>query len=373
MRIGITCYPTFGGSGVVATELGKLLSERGHDIHFIALDIPFRLRSFDGKFRFHEVEVVTYPLFEFNQPYALNLAAKMSEVIEYQKLDILHVHYAIPHSISAILARQITKKPVKIITTLHGTDITVVGNDPCFIPVTQFGINESDGVTAVSNYLKEETEKAFDIDREIEVIHNFISPDFNIMKDTEKLKREYAPDGEKILSHISNFRPVKNIEIIIEVFAGILKRFKAKLLMIGDGPERGKAEKLCRELGICEHTVFLGKQAQIQDYLSISDLFISASETESFGLSVLEAMSCGIPVIAPRVGGIPEVVISGENGYLIEDHDIDVFINAASEILGDKNLHKNFSDSCIERVRSQFSFDQIVSEYEQFYKKILES
>ncbi len=367
MRIGITCYSTYGGSGVVATELGKHLANRGHEIHFISSDLPFRLRSFNGKFQFHEVEVVTYPLFEYHQPYALNLAAKMSEVITYQELDILHVHYAIPHSISAILARQITKRQVKVVTTLHGTDITIVGNEPAFLPVTQFGINESDGVTAVSRYLSDETYKEFDISKNIEVIHNFVDTNIFARRPNKELYEKYAPDKESLITHLSNFRPVKQVDSVIKVFAKILERVKAKLLLIGDGPERGKAEKMCRELGICDHTIFLGKRIEVEEFLSISDLLISASETESFGLSILEAMSCGVPVISSNTGGVPEIIIEGEQGFLLDPDDIAGFADAGIEILTNRSLQDTLSKSGSARAREFFDSKIVVPRYEKFY------
>lgn len=372
MRIGITCYPTYGGSGVVATELGKHLATKGHEVHFIASDIPFRLHSFDGKFIFHEVKVVNYPLFEYHQPYALNLAAIMSEVITYQKLDILHVHYAIPHSISAYLARQITKYPVKIITTLHGTDITVVGNEPEFLPVTQFGIEESDGVTAVSKFLRDETYKTFDIKNDIEVIYNFVDSPKEPRQSDSPLRIKYAPNGEKIITHISNFRPVKRVEFIIEIFSKILKSMPAKLLLIGDGPDRGKAEKMCRELGICDHTIFLGKHAEIEHLLAISDLSLYASETESFGLSILESLNCGVPVISSRVGGVPEVLENEKQGFLIELNDIDGFAEAGIEILKNDKLWEEMSQNGIKRARDFFDSSIIVPQYENYYRKVLD-
>ena len=371
MRIGITCYPTYGGSGVTATELGKFLVKRGHEIHFIAVDIPFRLQSFEGEFLFHEVKVVTYPLFEYNQPYALNLAAKMSEVITYRKLDILHVHYAIPHSISAYLARQITHQPVKIITTLHGTDITVVGNEPAFLPIIRFGIDESDGVTAVSQYLCDKTYKTFDIKKDIKVIHNFVDTERFAYKPDSKLKSKFAPGGEKIITHVSNFRPVKRLDNVIRIFGGILEKVRAKLMLIGDGPERGKAEKMCRELDICDHTIFMGKQPDVHDFLSISDLLICASENESFGLSVLEAMSCGVPVIASNVGGIPEIVVNEQQGFLLEPSDIDGFARAGIEILSNEALQKRMRMAGTDRAKNYFDAEKIVPLYEKYYNTVL--
>ncbi len=372
MKIGITCYPSYGGSGVVATELGKFLSGRGHEVHFITSSVPFRLHSFKGQIYFHEVKVVTYPLFE-HQPYALNLAAKMSEVITYNKLDILHVHYAIPHAISAYLAKEITDRDVKIVTTLHGTDISVVGNDPGFLPVTKFGIEQSDGVTAVSNALYKMTLDELDVKNNIEVIHNFIDPDVFKRNENSELKKKIAPNNEKILVHISNFRPVKRIDEIIKLFANIVRQIPCKLMLIGDGPERGKAEKTCRDLNICDHTVFLGKQNAIPDYLSVADLLICASANESFGMTILEAMSCGVPVVAYEVGGIPEIIQHGNQGYMIPDLHTELFVNACVKILRDDKLHKEMSLSGIDRAGNYFSADTIVTKYENYYEKILNS
>ncbi len=373
MRIGITCYATYGGSGVIATELGKYLANRGHEIHFISSDLPFRLRSFNGKFLFHEVEVVTYPLFEYHQPYALNLAAKMSEVITYKKLDIMHVHYAIPHSISAILARQITNSPAKVITTLHGTDITIVGNEPAFLPVTRFGINESDGVTAVSQFLSDQTYETFDIKKNIRVIHNFVDTEKFTRRPDRELKEKYAPDNEFIVTHLSNFRPVKRVDTVIETFSKILEKVKVKLLLIGDGPERGKAEKMCRELGICDHTIFLGKRLEVEDFLSISDLLISASVVESFGLSILEAMSCGVPIISSNSGGVPEIIVDGEQGFLIKPEDVGGFADAGIEILRKQSLRQSMSKSGSARARALFDVNSIGPQYEQYYNEIYDS
>ncbi len=370
MRIGITCYPTFGGSGIIATELGKYLARNGHEVHFISSAVPFRLQTFDGRIFYHEVEEVTYPLFK-HQPYALNLAAKLSEVITYQKLDILHAHYAIPHSISAYLAKQITDEPVKIITTLHGTDITVVGKDPAFLPITRFGINESDGVTAVSHFLKNQTLSEFFINNNIKVIHNFIDTKLFSRKKNTELRRKFASDNEKILIHISNFRPVKRIDTSIEIFARIREKVPAKFILIGDGPERGLAEQKCRELSICDHTFFMGKQSCINDYLSISDLLISTSETESFGMSILEGISCGVPAIASDIGGIPEIIDDGVEGYLIPKDDIQGFADAGIRILQDDGLLKRMRKAGEERAGKYFDSSIIIPRYEQYYDEIL--
>ncbi len=372
MRIGITCYSSYGGSGVVATELGKNLSKKGHEVHFITSSVPFRLHSFEGQIYFHEVKVVTYPLFE-HQPYALNLAAKMSEVIKYNKLDVLHVHYAIPHAISAYLAKQLNGGGVKIITTLHGTDITVVGSDPAFLPVTEFGIEQSDGVTSVSKALYESTMKEFNITRPIEVIHNFIDINEFYRRANPEMRKRIAPNGEKILVHISNFRPVKRVDEIVKLFARIQKVVPSKLMLIGDGPERGKAEKSCRDLGICDHTVFLGKQNAIPELLSVADLSVCASENESFGMTILEAMSCGVPVVAYKVGGIPEIIKDGKQGFMITDNDSDKFVESCVRILTNDDLHAKLAKSGVERAGSEFASDVIIPKYEAFYRKIVES
>jgi len=372
MRVGITCYPTYGGSGVIATELGKFLIKRGYQVHFIASSLPFRLQQYDGQYFFHEVEVNQYPLFDFHQSYALNLAAKMCEVITYQNLDILHVHYAIPHSISAVLAREITAIPVKVVTTLHGTDITIVGSEPAFLPVTRFGIDKSDGVTAVSQFLRNQTVKLFSVSKSIEVIYDFVDTEVFVPKKNNELRKKISPHNEKIIIHISNFRPVKRVEKVVEIFSRIVNVFPAKLLLIGDGPDRGKAEKLSRDFGISDHTMFLGKQADVQDFLAVSDILLSASSSESFGLSLLEAMSCGVPVVASLVGGIPEVVLDEQQGFLIELDDIDGFVQAAIELLSNEKIHQKMSRAGRERAQTYFDTKQIVPIYEQLYRNILQ-
>ena len=358
--------------GVIATELGKYLAEEGHEVHFVSSEVPFRLKMHTGKIFFHEVDVVTYPLFE-HQPYALNLAAKLSEVITYRKLDILHAHYAIPHSISAYLAKQITDVPVKVVTTLHGTDITVVGNDPAFLSITKFGIDESDGVTAVSDYLRHQTEVSFHTHKKIEVIHNFIDTSLFRRNGDTSLRKRFAPDGEKIMIHISNFRPVKRVDFAIEVFARLRKELPVTFILIGDGPERSKAERKCRELGICEFTHFLGKQSNINDYLSVADLLICPSETESFGMSILEGMSCGVPAIASDVGGIPEIIENGNQGYLIEMNDVQGFTEAGMRILTDESLHAGMAGRGVRTAQERFDTNTIIPQYERFYRELLEN
>ncbi len=308
MKIGITCYPTYGGSGVVATELGIELAARGHEIHFISYAMPIRLSEAHERIYFHEVEVTSYPLFD-HPPYTLALATRMYEVAEEASLDLLHVHYAIPHSVSALLARMMSqRKRLPFITTLHGTDITLVGNDRSYLPITRFSIEESDGVTAISNYLRDRTIHDFDIKRAIEVIPNFVNCDLYMRCPDQSARERWAKNGEPILMHLSNFRPVKRITDVVEIFAQVRAKIPAKLVMMGDGPDRGSAEFLVRKKGLSKDVFFLGKQDRVQEKLGLADLFLLPSEEESFGLAALEAMACEVPVIATNVGGLPEVV-----------------------------------------------------------------
>src|SRR5580698_3854261 len=323
MKIGITCYPTYGGSGVVATELGMELAARGHEIHFISYAPPIRLTDTNERIQFHEVEISSYPLFD-HAPYALSLAVKMMQVAEAEGLDLLHVHYAIPHSVSALLARMMAApKPLPFITTLHGTDITLVGNDRSFLPITKFSIEQSDGVTAISHYLKQRTIEEFDIKRPIEVIPNFVNCDLYCRKPNPILRAEWAPDGEPILMHLSNFRPVKRLTDVIEIFATVREKMRAKLILIGDGPDRGAAEYIVRKKNLSKDVFFMGKQDRVQEKLGLGDLFLLPSEIESFGLAALEAMASEMPVIATDVGGLPEVVKHGVDGYLIPVRDVE--------------------------------------------------
>ena len=323
MKIGIVLYPTFGGSGVVATELGKALAKKGHEIHFITYSQPVRLGAFTENVFYHEVSVSDYPLFDF-QPYETELASKMVDVVKYEKLDLIHVHYAIPHASAAFMAKQILKTQgitIPYVTTLHGTDITLVGRDPSFEPVITFCINESDAVTAVSESLKKDTLKHFNVKNEITVVPNFIALDKK--RSDSKINRGlYASADEKIVSHISNFRKVKRVEDVIRVFAETIKKVPSKLLFVGDGPERYGCEQLCRELSLCEHILFLGKIRDTSDVLAISDAFLLPSETESFGLAALEAMSMGVPVVSSNSGGIPEVNENGFSGFLSDVGDV---------------------------------------------------
>src|SRR6476661_1493719 len=329
MKIGITCYPTYGGSGVVGTELGIELAQRGHEVHFIAYQQPIRLNTKQPRIFFHEVTVSQYPLFEY-PPYDLALATRMAEVAEIYNLDILHVHYAIPHSVSALLARQMLaaqangkSRKLPFVTTLHGTDITIVGADRSYLPVTRYAIEQSDGVTAISHYLKQVTVKEFEIRNHIEVIYNFVNCDVYCRgENASELKQEYAPNGERLLLHLSNFRPVKRVTDCIEIFDRVRKQIPSKLLMIGDGPDRSRAEWLAVQKGIHNDVIFLGKQEQVQEKLALCDIMLLPSELESFGLAALEAMACEVVPIATRVGGVPEVIEHGLNGYMADVGDV---------------------------------------------------
>ena len=378
MKIGISCYPTYGGSGVVATELGKCLAEEGHEIHFISYAMPTRLSSFLSNIFYHEVEVGTYPLFDFPL-YSLALASKMVEVAKYYEVNLFHVHYAIPHATSAYLAKEILKSDnkspidVKIITTLHGTDITLVGLEPSFMHTVKFSIEKSDGVTAVSNYLKEKTISNYKINKDIEVIPNFVDTEKykRISNDcTIRLKNQIAPGGEKIIAHTSNFRPVKRVKDVIRIFEQINKQVPSRLLMIGDGPERSECERLALELNIFDSIRFVGKQDSLVEFLSISDLFLLPSQTESFGLAALEAMSCGVPVISTSIGGIPEINIHAETGYIAEIGDIERMVRYGIELLTNEKKYFLFSKNA--RLQAlKYDEKKIVPLYESFYEKVL--
>ena len=378
MNIGITCYPTYGGSGVIATELGKSLAERGHKVHFITYALPMRLTGIghleseyiDNIF-YHEVEMSTYPLFEFPL-YSMALTSKMVEVSRFEKLDIIHAHYAIPHATSAVLAKQILKDDVKIITTLHGTDITLVGLEPSFEPLMKFSIEASDGVTAVSKFLKDETIDNFGVEKEIEVIHNFVDTQIFRPVDSRNLRRLLAPNGEKLLIHISNFREVKRVKDAIKAFKLVLDAgVKAKFLLVGDGPDRGECQVLARELGIWQQTRFLGKQSELASILSASDVFLIPSGNESFGLSALEAMACGVPVVSSDVGGLPELNVDGETGYIVKMGDVDALAASILSILNDDKLHKAMSRAAITRATGKFAKERIVPQYEAAYERAL--
>ncbi len=357
---------------MVATELAKGLANRGHNLHIISYAQPARLDSFRTDITYHEVDLSTYPLFEY-PPYDLALANMMVNLIQHANLEVLHVHYAIPHATSAYLAKQILngKAPkVPVITTLHGTDITLIGSDPTYKQVVDFSINQSDGVTAVSEYLKNETYRLFDIKKEIKVIPNFIDLERFKKSKKEHFKKAICPDGEKIITHVSNFRKVKRVADVVAAFDQVLKNgVKAKLLMVGDGPERAKAEKKCRELKMCDHVRFLGKQEQVEEVLSVSDLFMIPSGSETFGLAALEAMSCSVPVVSSNIGGLPEVNIHGETGFLCELGDIECLGSCATKILTDEKLHAKMAASARKRAET-FELDKIVTVYEEYYEEI---
>jgi N-acetyl-alpha-D-glucosaminyl L-malate synthase BshA len=378
MKIAIVCYPTYGGSGVVATELGKFLAMRGHEIHFVSYAIPSRLSVFIDNIFYHEVEMYNYPLFEFPL-YSIALASKLVEVVKFNEIDLIHAHYAIPHATSAYLAREIIKseleckKDIKVVTTLHGTDITLVGLEPSFLNTMKFSIEQSDGVTAVSNFLKDKTKSAYSIRKEIEVIPNFIDINKYIRSDTGELKnvkKHIAPEEEKIITHTSNFRPLKRVQDVIKIFNEIKKKVPSKLMLIGDGPERSDCERLARELEISDCVKFMGKQDSIPDLLSISDLFLLPSQSESFGLAALEAMSCSVPVISSSIGGLPELNLHGETGYIAEMGDIERMAKYSIEILSDDKKYKVFSRNARKRAM-QFDSEKIIVQYENYYKKIL--
>lgn len=374
MNIGIVCYPTFGGSGVVATELAKVLAQKGHKIHILSYAKPARLETLSASITYHEVAINSYPLFEY-PPYALALASQMVNLIEYENLDLLHVHYALPHATSAYLAKQIMAekaKKVPIVTTLHGTDITLVGSDPSYKHVVEFSIDKSDGVTAVSEYLKNETYDRFDIKQSIRVIPNFIDLDRFQKSNKSHFKKAICPDDEKVVVHVSNFRKVKRVPEVVTVFDRILKHgIKAKLLLVGDGPDRQRAEQQCRDLGICEHVRFLGKLEQVEEVLSIADLFLIPSGSETFGLAALEAMSCSVPVISSDIGGLPEVNIHGETGFICDLDDVDCMAKNAFEILTNETLHNEMSLNARKRAEL-FNQDYVVEQYEEFYKEVSE-
>ncbi|MGE6258816.1 N-acetyl-alpha-D-glucosaminyl L-malate synthase BshA [Heyndrickxia sporothermodurans] len=371
LKIGITCYPTVGGSGVIATELGKFLAERGHEIHFITSSIPFRLNKMYHNIYFHQVEVNQYSVFQY-PPYDIALASKMAEVIKREKLDILHVHYAMPHAVCAILGKQMAGSDVKIVTTLHGTDITVLGYDPSLTDAIRFGIEKSDFVTAVSKALVHQTYELIHPRKEIETIYNFIDERIYRKTDSIHLRNEYGiASDEKILIHVSNFRHVKRVPDVVKVFAKIKENIKAKLLLVGDGPEMTIICKLVNDLNLREHVLFLGKQDNLEELYSISDLMLLLSEKESFGLVALEAMACGVPCIGTNIGGIPEVIIDHENGFICELGDVDNIADKALSLLLDEKLHQEFSKNAMNSVHERFMSNKIVDQYENIYYKLL--
>lgn len=373
MRIGIVCYPTYGGSGVLATELGKALADKGHMVHFITYQQPVRLNGFHANIYYHEVQVPTYPLFDF-PPYESALSSTMVDVILNQKLDLLHVHYAIPHASTAYMAQQIVAKQgihIPFITTLHGTDITLVGKDKTYAPVVTFSINESNAITAVSNNLRDETFKFFPIEKDISVIYNFVDTARFARKELPHFRQAIAPNGEKILLHVSNFRKVKRVPDVVKVFKQVRDVMPAKLLLVGDGPDRPSIECMCRELGICDDVRFVGKQEQLEDVMSISDLFILPSEYESFGLAALEAMASQVPVLSSNAGGLPEINIEGETGYSSAVGDVNSMAANAIKILQDPALLEHLRKGALKQA-SRFHIDNIIPQYEALYESVLQ-
>jgi N-acetyl-alpha-D-glucosaminyl L-malate synthase BshA len=371
MRIGISCYPTYGGSGVVATELAMALAAGGDEVHVISYALPSRLLLVDPKLSYHEVVVPRYPLFEY-PPYSEALATKMVEVARYHELDLMHVHYAVPNAVSAVLAREILRpRPLKVVTTLHGTDITLVGNDPNYVETTRYGIEQSDAVTAVSASLRRQTIEQLAVSNAIEVVPNFIDP--RRYEEARRLPgaRRWARPGEKLLVHISNFRPVKRVLDVVEVFQRVRRKLPARLLFVGDGPERGKVEQRCRQCGDCDDIVFIGNLPLVEEVLVGADLFLLPSETESFGLAALEALSCEVPVIASRAGGLPEVVRDGENGFLLPVGDVEGMARAALSLLEDPDRHRAFAQASRRWAVERFDQAAIVARYRSIYERTL--
>jgi len=372
MRIGIVCYPTFGGSGVLATELGKALAQKGHMVHFITYQQPVRLTGFIPNIFYHEVQVPTYPLFDY-PPYETALASTMVDVIKNNDLDLLHVHYAIPHASAAYMAKKILEKEGKtipVITTLHGTDITLVGRDKTYAPVVAFSINQSDGITAVSENLRDETYKTFAIEKEIEVIYNFVDVARFTRKPIDAFKKVIAPNGERILMHASNFRKIKRVQDVVKIFHEVHKELPSKLLFVGDGPERQMAEELSRSLGVCDDVRFVGKQEQMEDILAIADLFLLTSDYESFGLAALEAMASGVPVVSTNAGGLKEIMIQGKTGFMADIGDVKSMSRHALDILQDDEVLKTFKMNAAAHAK-KYDISNIVPVYEKLYERFL--
>lgn len=369
MKIGMICYPSYGGSGVVATELGEYLADRGHEVHFISYERPFRMRGFHRNLYLHEVEVFDYPLFKF-PPYSIALASTIADVVRTHDLDILHAHYAIPHAVSAYLARQMLRRQgIPIVTTLHGTDITILGNDRQFFEITRFCLEESDGVTAVSESLREETRELFGIGH-VEAIYNFIDPEVYKREANPCFRAFFANPEDRLIVHTSNFRPVKRVLDVVKIFAGINREVPSHLLLIGDGPDRLAAQHLAQDLGIGQRVHFLGKQECVVQLLSLADLFLLPSEKESFGLAALEAMACEVPVVATTTGGVPEVVQDGVTGYLAPVGDVETMTAMAVGLLQDRELHGRMANAARERAAGEFHVDKIVAQYEEYYRRI---
>ncbi|GLI07213.1 glycosyl transferase [Paenibacillus tyrfis] len=371
LKIGITCYPTLGGSGVVATELGKLLAEKGHEVHFITHSMPFRLGKFDRNIFYHEVEVNDYYVFKY-PPYDLSLASKLAQVVKLEGLDLLHVHYAIPHAVCALLAKQMVGPELKVVTTLHGTDITVLAQDESLSDLIRYAINQSDAVTAVSQDLIQETRQLLGIEKPIDLAYNFVDKRVYYPREVASLRKEFAHPDEKILIHISNFRPVKRVTDVVDIFDRVRKEVPSRLLFVGEGPELSKVLCKVKELGLLDRVTFCGKQDDVAQLLSLADLMLLPSEKESFGLVALEAMACGVPTIASNAGGIPELITHGETGYLADIGDVEQMAAYAIALLKDESLYKKTVDACLYRARYTFCNDLITRQYEELYYRVLE-
>ncbi|SFJ59194.1 N-acetyl-alpha-D-glucosaminyl L-malate synthase BshA [Thermoflavimicrobium dichotomicum] len=372
MRIGITCYPSHGGSGVVATELGKLLAERGHHIHFITYDMPFRLGNFHQNIWYHGVEANRYAVFKY-PPYDLSLASRMAQVAKTYQLDLLHVHYAVPHAVAAVLAKQMVGDHLKVVTTLHGTDISVLGEDESLRDIICFGINQSDMVTAVSDSLVQLTEEKLAVNKEIKRIYNFVDRRVFYPRNVSRLREKYLQADEKILLHISNFRPVKRLEDVVAIFDRVQKEVPARLMLVGEGPEMTKVVSLAEKLNLTSKIIFLGKQDEVAQLISLADLLLLPSEKESFGLVALEAMACGVPTVGSNAGGIPEVVEHGKTGFLADVGDVEAMANYAIELLQNESLYHDFSQKGLERVEEKFCGQKIAAEYEELYQQVMDS
>ncbi|KEQ26060.1 N-acetyl-alpha-D-glucosaminyl L-malate synthase BshA [Paenibacillus tyrfis] len=370
LKIGITCYPTLGGSGVVATELGKLLAEKGHEVHFITHSMPFRLGKFDRNIFYHEVEVNDYYVFKY-PPYDLSLASKLAQVVKLEELDLLHVHYAIPHAVCALLAKQMVGPELKVVTTLHGTDITVLAQDESLSDLIRYAINQSDAVTAVSQDLIQETRQLLGIEKPIDLAYNFVDKRVYYPREVASLRKEFAHPDEKILIHISNFRPVKRVTDVVDIFDRVSKEVPSRLLFVGEGPELSKVLCKVKELGLLDRVTFCGKQDDVAQLLSLADLMLLPSEKESFGLVALEAMACGVPTIASNAGGIPELITHGETGYLADIGDVEQMAAYAIALLKDESLYKKTVDACLYRARYTFCNDLITRQYEELYYRVL--
>ncbi|WP_138492936.1 N-acetyl-alpha-D-glucosaminyl L-malate synthase BshA [Paenibacillus pinistramenti] len=372
LKIGITCYPSLGGSGVVATELGKLLAEQGHEVHFISHSVPFRLGAFNKNIYYHEVEVTDYYVFRY-PPYDLSLANKMAQVAKREKLDVLHVHYAVPHAVCAFLAKQMVGDKLKVVTTLHGTDITVIAQDESLKDLIRLAINESDAVTSVSNDLIRETRELLDISRDIDLTYNFVDKRVYYPRDVKELRKEFASSDEKIMMHVSNFRPVKRVCDVVDVFDRVSRQLPARLLFVGEGPDLPKIQYKIRQMGLEDKVHFLGKQDEIAQVISLADVLLLPSEKESFGLVALEAMACGVPTIGSVAGGIPELVKHGSTGYLAPIGDTAAMAEYALKLLSNESLAAEFRAACIKRAEAEFSSSAITKQYEQIYYRVLES